>query len=196
MSQSLEYQKFCESITDNSLGYFIKKYQIPKERIDDLILSGGRRSDSKIVRRRLDKMSPRSDWSVIGWSIAPNSKMHSIALYNYNAKAWQVFQQGRRVNNWNYTWENILKLIANTIDKNNPVVELLDNNWKTKLTDTSIAALKSRVYNEPPDKSYRDTDFEWSRDLNYNPYADQIRGRMPIPRGRASESLEEDDAIC
>lgn len=186
MSKSLEYQKFRESLESNTLGYFIAKYNIPRERIYDLILQGGRRADSKIVKRNLSSMSPRSNWSVIGWGLAPNSKLHQIALYNYNAKAWQVFYNGKRVNNINYAWPEILKLIGHTIDKNNPVVELLDNNWKQKLSDKISKDLALKVSSEPEDDSLRFKDLDYmnqsSRPQNAN------AGRIPVPYGRTSES--------
>ena len=163
MNQSLEYQKFRESIESNTLGYFINRYNIPRERIYDLILQGGRRADSKIVRRKLSDMSSRSDWSVIGWGLAPNSKLRQIALYNYNAKAWQVFYNGKRVNNINYTWAEILKLIGYTIDKNNPEVELLDNNWRQKLSDKIIKDLTTKVASEPEDRSLNLKDLDYMK---------------------------------
>lgn len=141
MSKSLEYQKFIQSINEaaNNFGFMIKKFDfVPRRNLDQILLEGGRRADSKLIETTLGELNNKQDWAFVGIEHETDKSIQQGAIiYDYLNGAYKyVHADGSMVNCG--AWENAL-YEAHKYFKDSDKVYLLDSHRRVRLSNTTKA---------------------------------------------------------
>lgn len=136
--KSFEYKKLQESIAleeaHNNFGFMIKKFDfVPRRILDQILLEGGRRADSKLIETDLNSLDPKSDWAFTGIEQQhPNSISQAAIVYDYLDKKYKYVHLDGSITTTG-SWENALEL-AKKYFKGTAKVYLLDSHRKVRLS--------------------------------------------------------------
>ena len=138
---SLAYDKFIQSINEaaNTLGLMIRKFDfIPRRIIDQLLLEGGRRADSKLIETTLGELNNKQDWAFTGIEHeTENSIQQGAIIYDYLNGSYKYIHADGSITNCG-AWENAL-YEAHRYFKDSDKVYLLDSHRKVRLSSTTKA---------------------------------------------------------
>lgn len=143
---SLEYQKFTESLlklseAENNLGLIIKKFGsiCPRKYFTQLILKGGRRSDSKLIEAKISNLTNNADWAFVG-IVDSNKNPLACLFYDYEEKSYKYCGTLPGVRDLG-SWERALHFLKNMYTDNTNIY-LLDSNRSNKLSSSTKNDLK------------------------------------------------------
>lgn len=138
---SLAYKKMIQSICEaaNTLGFMIRKFDfVPRRIIDQLLLEGGRRADSKLIETTLGELNNKQDWAFTGIEHETEKSIQQGAIiYDYLNEAYKYVHDDGSMATCG-TWENALQK-AHEYFKDSDKVYLLDSHRKVRLSNSTKA---------------------------------------------------------
>lgn len=138
---SLAYKKMIQSICEaaNNLGFMIRKFDfVPRRIINQLLLEGGRRADSKLIETTLGELNNKQDWAFTGIEHeTENSIQQAAIVYDYLEKSYKFVHGDGSITNCG-AWENAL-YEAHRYFKDSDKVYLLDSHRRVRLSNTTKA---------------------------------------------------------